>query len=111
MNRREALAGTAALALATLAGAPAPRRRGREHRIEMARMRFGPAPAGIRAGDTILWVNRDVVRHTATARNGSFDVDLAAGASGRSVVRGAGEIAYYCRFHPGMRGVLAVAAG
>ena len=108
MNRRDALKGVAALALAPLAGAAAARPA--THRIEMARMRFGPSPAGIKAGDTVLWVNRDVVRHTATARDGSFDVDLAAGASGRSVVSRAGSFAYFCRFHPGMRGVLEVAA-
>ena len=108
MNRRDLLKIGAAAALAPFALGAAPR--ASVHRSEMARMRFGAVPAGIKAGDTILWVNRDVVRHTATARDGSFDVDLAAGASGRSVARRAGDFAFYCRFHPGMRGILTVAA-
>jgi plastocyanin len=108
MNRRDVLKLGAAAALTPFAvGAAASPA---VHRIEMGRMRFGAVPAGIKAGDTILWVNRDVVRHTATARDGSFDVDLAAGASGRSVAPRAGTFAFYCRFHPGMRGTLTVAA-
>lgn len=78
----------------------------RAHTIVMQNMRFGPVPAGIRAGDTILWVNRDVVPHTATARNRTFDVVLAAGRSARTVVRAPGTIAFYCRYHPAMRAAL-----
>jgi plastocyanin len=80
----------------------------RVHRVEMANMRFGPVPAGIRAGDIILWVNRDIVPHTATARSGGFDVDLPARQSRRMTVSRAGTFAFYCRYHPGMRGTLAV---
>lgn len=79
-----------------------------EHRIGMARMRFGAVPGGIKAGDAIIWVNGDLVPHTATARDGSFDVVLPARQSRRMVVRRAGNFAFYCRYHPGMRGVLAV---
>ena len=79
------------------------------HTIVMNKMAFGPAPAGIKAGDLILWVNKDLFRHTATARDKSFDVNLAAGKSARMVVRKAGLINYFCRYHPGMKGQLAVA--
>lgn len=107
MNRRDVLKGTAGLAmLPLLGGAAAPR----EHVIAMANMRFGPVPSGIKAGDTILWVNRDVVPHTATARDRSFDVVLAPRQSRRMVVQRAGRIAFYCRYHPMMQGVLPVAA-
>lgn len=81
----------------------------RVHRVEMAQMRFGPMPVGIKAGDVILWVNRDLVPHTATARNGSFDVVLPARQSRRMLVQRSGTIAFYCRYHPGMRGALTVA--
>jgi plastocyanin len=39
-------------------------------------MKFGPASAGIRIGDTISWINRDFLKHTATARDKSFNVEL-----------------------------------
>jgi len=78
------------------------------HVIRIADMRFGPAPAGVRVGDAIEWVNADLFEHTATARDRSFDLDLKPGATARIVVRSAGEIAYYCRFHPGMTGRIVV---
>ena len=36
------------------------------HRIIIGTMAFGPSPSSIRAGDTIEWVNKDIVDHTAT---------------------------------------------
>ena len=100
-TRRAVLTAVAALPAAA---------RPRTHTIVMEKMKFGPSPAGLRVGDTIVWVNRDLFRHTATARDRSFDVDLAAGASGRTVLRTAGRVPYICRFHPGMTGELTVSA-
>jgi plastocyanin len=82
----------------------------REVTIAIAGMHFGQLSAGLRIGDTILWVNRDIVQHSATARDRSFDVTLQPRQSVRVTLRRAGNIAFYCRFHPAMQGVLAVAA-
>ena len=106
-TRRAVLLTVAASAAA--AGLPAAARP-TTHTIVMAKMRFGPAPAGLRVGDTIVWINRDLFRHTATAQDRSFDIDLAPGASGRTVMRRAGSLPYVCRFHPGMTGRLTVVA-
>ena len=80
----------------------------RTHSVVIDKMKFGPMPAGLHAGDRIVWVNKDMFRHTATAKDGSFDVDLQPGASGVSVVRKAGAISVVCRYHPGMRAMLKV---
>ena len=82
----------------------------RTHTVVIDKMKFGAVPANLRAGDRILWVNKDMFRHTATARDKSFDVDLQPGARGVSVVRKAGAISVMCRYHPGMRAILKVAA-
>lgn len=74
------------------------------HTIVINKMAYGPAPAGVRAGDVIQWVNKDLFRHTATARDKSFNVDLKPGAVGRTRVTKTGAIDYYCIFHPGMKG-------
>src|SRR3546814_16379244 len=81
-----------------------------EHVIEMTRMRFGPAPANLKVGDTIVWVNHDIVPHTATERDRSFDVTHKPHQSARVTMRRAGTIAIHCRFHPEMKGVPPVAA-
>ena len=97
----------AAMSAFALAVAPAAAE-AKVHTIVVEKMRFGPAPAGLRVGDTIVWVNRDPVRHTATARDKSFNVDLPPRASGKTVIRRAGPIAVYCVFHPAMTAKLSV---
>ena len=72
------------------------------------KQKIGPVPAAVHPGDTIIWVNRDFLRHSATATNHSFDVDLPAGAKVKMVVKSRGRIPFVCRYHPGMRGTLLV---
>jgi plastocyanin len=79
------------------------------HRIGIDNLAFGPAPAGLHVGDIVEWTNSDILQHTATATDGSFDVDLPAGATGRTILKRAGDVTYVCRFHPGMKGRLEVA--
>ena len=107
MTVRELLALAPAAALLLLLAPPAAAAP-RTHTIVMEKMKFGPTP-GVKVGDTVLWVNRDMFRHTATAKNGAFNIDLAPGAKGKTVIRTTGEIVFICKYHPGMRGVLRVA--
>jgi len=76
--------------------------------IVIDKMKFGPVPAKLHKGDAIIWVNRDFLRHSATAADHSFDADLKPGAKARVVLNKSGPIAFVCRYHPGMRGVLRV---
>ena len=82
----------------------------RTHTIIIDKMKFGPSPTGVRVGDTVAWVNRDLFRHSATARNRAFDVDLPPGATGTAVMRTAGTFAYACRFHSAMTAQIVVSA-
>ena len=72
------------------------------------KMKVGPVPAGLHKGDAIIWVNRDFLRHTATATDHSFDVDLQPGAKAKTLLKKSGSIPFFCRYHPGMRGVLQI---
>lgn len=101
---RPSIRGSAALAL-SLAAAPATAAPA-THTVVMDKMRFGPLPPSLKAGDTILWINRDLFRHTATAGDRSFNLDLPPRTSGRTVVKRKGAIPFFCRYHPGMKGVL-----
>lgn len=93
-------AGTALAALPVLAT---------DYTIVIDNMKFGPVPAELHAGDTIIWQNNDIFRHSATARDKSFDVDLPSKAEVRMVVGAAGSVDFFCKFHPGMTGTLAIA--
>ncbi|MDB5568478.1 MAG: amicyanin [Tardiphaga sp.] len=68
---------------------------------------FSPAEINAKVGDTIEWVNKDVLAHTATARDG-WDVPIAANKSASVVLKNAGAVDYYCRFHPNMKGRIVV---
>lgn len=98
------------IALAVLLFTPPVMAAPRTHVVVIDAMKFGPMPSGVRAGDKIVWVNKDLFRHTATAKNGSFNVDLQPGARGTSIVKKPGAITVTCRYHPGMRAMLKVAA-
>jgi len=77
--------------------------------ISMENLEIMPAQASAKVGDTIEWINKDVLAHTATARNGDFDVMLPPKKTGTLVVKKAGTFEYYCRFHPNMKATLTVA--
>jgi plastocyanin len=76
--------------------------------ITMDNLVISPAEATAKVGDTIEWINKDVLAHTATARNGDWDITLPAKKSGSLIVKKAGTVDYFCRFHPNMKASLAV---
>lgn len=98
----------AAIAILTLATIHPAYAEGRTHIIEIGKMAFANAPDGIRVGDTIVWHNKDVVSHTATAFSGVFDVVIPAGAEAKTVVNTAGVYPYFCRFHLAMKSALSI---
>lgn len=78
--------------------------------IAIASMAFAPADLTVAAGQTVLIVNQDSVRHTFTADSGAFDInDLTPGRSVQVTFPTAGTYPYHCALHPSMRGVLTVA--
>jgi plastocyanin len=77
--------------------------------IVIENMQFAPATLAVRRGERITWVNRDLVAHTVTARDGAFDSgSIAAGASWSTVATRPGRLDYACTFHPTMAAALVV---
>ncbi|WP_354135712.1 cupredoxin family copper-binding protein [Bradyrhizobium sp. LB11.1] len=76
--------------------------------ITMENLVISPAEVSAKVGDTIVWINKDVFAHTATAKNGDFDVTLPPKKSATSVLKKAGTVDYYCRYHPNMKATLKV---
>ena len=96
MTRVAASLAAAVVALAAAAPAAAT-----VYTVTIANMAFGPTPANVKVGDTIQWINADIFEHSATAKDGSFDLRLPPKARARTVLKRAGPVAFYCRFHPG----------
>lgn len=79
------------------------------HVIQIRGFFFVPKDLEVAPGDTVVWVNRDLVPHTVTAENGAWESGtLDAGDSWQLVVDDPAMLPgpYYCRHHPGMRGAL-----
>lgn len=77
-------------------------------RVEVDRLTFTPAEISVKVGDTVEWVNKDILAHTATVR-GDWEVALPANKAGSRTMTKAGSVEYYCRFHPNMKGRIVVA--
>lgn len=77
--------------------------------VTIDKLAFAPAAINAKVGDTIEWINKDVVAHTATVK-GDWDVMIPAKASATMVVQKAEAVEYYCRFHPNMKGRITAVA-
>lgn len=77
------------------------------HIVEINGMAFTPAALDVAVGDTVTWINNDVVPHTATAADGSFDSRaIDQGGQWSLVIESSGSLDYVCTFHPRMSGVI-----
>jgi plastocyanin len=97
------------LVVATILAAIAVPSRAETIQILMENMAISPAEASAKVGDTVEWINKDVLMHSATARNGDFDVTLPPNKTATMVLKKPGPVDYYCRFHPNMKAALKVA--
>lgn len=73
--------------------------------VVIEQMKYGAIPP-LKVGDTIVFMNKDLFRHTVTALNNSFNLDLAPGARGTIRINSPGRMGFYCKYHPGMRGTM-----
>ena len=79
------------------------------HIVTIKAMKYQPDQLEVKAGDTVEWKNEDIVAHTVTARDHSFDSGkIVPGKSWSTVVKSAGTIDYGCVPHPNMKGKLVV---
>lgn len=77
------------------------------HIVEIRNSAFLPRTLTIKAGDTVIWKNRDIVPHTATGK--AFDTgNLDSGQSGSYVAKRKGNYSYICTYHPSMKGTIIV---
>lgn len=99
----------AALAAATLAVSPnmasaADDTTPRRHVVEIQKLKFVPAMLEVSPGDTIVWVNKDIVPHTITATDKSWDSKtIKKAGEWQMVVEADTPGSYLCRFHPVMK--------
>lgn len=105
LTRRGVLVGTMAAQVAMVC--PAPRAQAadapRTHHVDIKRFRFVPDRLSVRHGDRIVWINRDIAPHTATALGGAWSTgNLNRDERAGITVTGDMEEEYLCLYHPHM---------
>ena len=84
-------------------------RKPKTHTVVMEAMVFRPAALTINSGDTVVWINKDIVEHTATSAIAGFDSKMIRpGNSWKHTIRTKGVLPYVCTYHPTMKGPLQV---
>ena len=81
----------------------------RRHVVEIQNFKFVPASLTIRQGDTVEWINRDIVPHTATKAGKVWNSGkLKKGQSAEITYTSLGTETYLCLYHPKMHGEISV---
>lgn len=113
MNLRLVLGGTVGVAVLVIGVGVAslgakPQVNTARHEVTMRGNSFRPRSLSIELGDTVEWVNRDIVRHNAV-RADVFDTgELRGGERYVWVPTDTGSVRYECTIHERMRGVVHV---
>ena len=78
------------------------------HTVEIKQMKFQPAELIVQKGDTVVWINNDIVAHDVTEEPGKAWTSsvMPVGESWRLVVTQSAD--YYCSIHVVMKGKLIV---
>ncbi|MBD0333069.1 MAG: cupredoxin domain-containing protein [Chitinophagaceae bacterium] len=76
--------------------------------VEIKQMQFQPASLTVQKGDTVIWINHDIVAHDVTEEKDKLWTSgpLAPGESWSKVVTESAD--YYCSIHVVMKGKLVV---
>lgn len=80
----------------------------KEIHVDVRNIAFSPASVSAHVGDIVEWNNKDFVAHSATAKDGGWDINLPPHATGKMTLKKAGRIDYYCKYHPNMTGEITV---
>lgn len=103
-SRRGFLTGAAAAIAAALPPRQLTARNSVTHTVIIGDFVFAPERLEARPGNRIRWINRDIVPHTATAIDESWDTgEIPAGGRGEILLKAGTVERYFCRFHPSMK--------
>ncbi len=75
----------------------------RSHIVHIRNLQFSPSDLVVAPGDTVIWINHDLVPHTITADDKSWSSDgLDSDDRWELVVHEGTRETYFCRYHPSM---------
>lgn len=79
------------------------------HTVNIEALQFSAPNLEVKAGDTVIWKNKDAFPHNVTAANKGFrSGDIQSARSWKFKAGKKGVFPYVCTLHPGMKAVLTV---
>lgn len=82
-----------------------------DHIVEIHKMKFQTRLLNVKIGDTVTWINKDIVPHTATAKDKSWDSgQLKKGESFTLTITDQTSLDYFCFYHRQMKAKLVLTA-
>lgn len=79
------------------------------HSIDIIDFAFSPQVLTISIGDTVVWTNKDNIRHDIKSNDGNFySIPLETGEMYAFTFNQAGTFKYRCGLHPTMEGTIIV---
>lgn len=74
-----------------------------KHTVIIENMAFTPNEIEIRKGDTIVWINKDLVPHTVTSTKGEFESgSISPNQHWSNRIKSSENLDYRCSFHQNM---------
>jgi plastocyanin len=75
--------------------------------VNIVGMAFSPSTVTAKLGQKVIWKNKDITTHTATADAGEFSTGfIDPGGQASITVQFEGEANYHCSVHPSMQAIL-----
>ena len=72
--------------------------------VEITNFKFNPAIIEVKSGDSVVFVNRDIVPHTATADDKRWDTGLIAKDESKTIeIVSDMTLTFFCLYHPNMK--------
>jgi len=90
-------------------GTAAVARRPVTHTVTIEAVAFTPPAITVKAGDSIVWVNKDPFPHSVASKASGFDsLPIQPDRSWTLTPSAPGELSYVCTLHPTMKGTIRV---
>ncbi|MEP2978210.1 MAG: cupredoxin domain-containing protein [Lentilitoribacter sp.] len=110
ITRRTVMTGAAATAVVLLTGSEKSiAEQPNTHDVTIKAFKFDPEHIQVKVGDTIMWTNKDLAPHTATADEFGWDTETLTKDQTKEITVTTGmEKSYFCAFHPHMKGSIEI---
>ena len=97
-----------AITMLLISGCSSPPDQPKTYTVEIKDMKFVPEAITIKKGDTVLWVNRDIMNHDVTEEKTKAWTSSPIKTGGSWKMAVTNDANYYCSIHVVMKGTISV---